>query len=323
MDLIYTNAQRVDLGVLQSYILDLSFGKDSGENDFEITLGKSEPALEDGAIIYAENTEYGGIVGGMKSNSNEETRVSIGRTWHGILNSKVIEPDPGADYFTISGDANECLAFMVARLGLSALFSASKELAGISINGYQFARYVKGYDGLVAMLASAGAKLKMRWISTSVQMYAEKIVDYTDAPIDSDEAILKVERYGNKVNHLICLGAGELAARAVIHLYVDQHGRIGGTQFYTGVEEITEVYDYSNAQDNEELRAGGVKRLEELRNIDKVDVLADESTDVEYDVGDVIGGTDTYSGNTAKATITQKIVKIDNGAVSIDYKTSR
>ena len=323
MDLIYTNAQRVELGVLQAYTLDLSFGTDNNENDFELTLGKTEPELEDNAIIYIEGTEYGGIVGGMKSNSAEETRTSIGRTWHGILNSKVIEPDPGADYLVISGDANECLSFMVDRMGLSALFTTSVELSGITIKGYKFARYVKGYDGLRAMLASAGAKLKMRWTSSGVQLYAETIVDYTDEPIDSDEAVLNVERYGNKVNHLICLGAGDLAARQVIHLFVDQYERIGNTQHFFDLDEVTDVYEYSNAADVEELRKGGIDRLKELRSIDKVEVIVDDGASLEFDVGDIIGGTDTYSGNTAKATITQKIVKIDNGAVSIDYKTSR
>lgn len=323
MDLIYANAQRVDLGVLQAYTLDLSFGADANENDFELTLGKSEPALDDGSFIYIEGTEYGGIIGGMKSNSTEEIRTNIGRTWHGVLNSKVIEPDPGADYLTISGDANECLARMVDRLGLSALFTVEKELSGITIKSYQFARYIKGYDGLRAMLASAGAKLKMVWTAASVKLYAEPIIDYTDAPVDGDDAILKVERYGNKVNHLICLGSGDLAQRQVIHLYVDQFGRIGNAQYYTGLSEVTEIYDYSNAKDAEELRTGGVSRLKELRNNDKVEVLVDDGLSVEYDVGDVIGGADTYSGNTAKATITQKIVRIDNGAVSIDYKTRR
>ena len=323
MDLIYTNAQRVDLGVLRAYTLDLSFGYDNNENDFELTLGKSEPALEDGAFIYIEGTEYGGIIGGMKSKSTDEIRTNIGRTWHGVLNSKVIEPDPGADYLTISGDANECLSIMVARLGLSELFTAAGKPSGIIVKRYKFARYVKGYDGLRAMLASVGAKLKIAFSSANVQLYAAPIVDHTDAPIDSDDAILNVERYGSKVNHLICLGSGELAQRQVIHLFADQFGRIGDTKYYTGLAEVTDVYDYANVQDVEELRTGGIARMNELRNNDKVEVLADDNASMEYDVGDIIGGTDTYSGNTARATITQKIVRIDNGTVSFEYKTGR
>ena len=97
MDLIYTNAQRVDLGILLTYALDLSFGIDEAENDFELTLGKTEPLLEDGSVIYRDGTEYGGIVGGMRSNSTDQTRVHLGRTWHGILNGKVISGVCNAD----------------------------------------------------------------------------------------------------------------------------------------------------------------------------------------------------------------------------------
>lgn len=36
MDLIYTNVNREDVGVLKDYAFDLAFGSD--ENDFELTL---------------------------------------------------------------------------------------------------------------------------------------------------------------------------------------------------------------------------------------------------------------------------------------------
>ena len=323
MDLIYTNAQRVEQGILLAYGLDLSFGIDEMENDFELTLSKSEPLLEDDAIIYMDGTEYGGIVGGMRSNSSDETRVHLGRTWHGILNSKVIAPDPGEDHLTVSGDANEILAALIDRLGLSELFTARSEPSRVAVKEYQFARYVKGYTGILAMLEASGAKLRVVWNTRSVELYAEPIVDYADQPVDGDEATLTVERYGSKVNHLVCLGGGELAERSVLHLYVDQFGRIGDVQYYTGVAEVVDVYAYANANAEDELRAGGIARLNELRNNDVVSVTAFEGSGLEYDVGDIIGGTDSASGNTAKAAVTQKTVKIQNGVVSIDYKTSR
>ena len=322
MDLIYTNANRIELGVLLAHSLDLSFGTDETENDFEITLGKSEPMLEDGAIIYIEGTEYGGIVDGMRSVSTDEVRTHMGRTWHGIINDKVICPDPGEDYLVVSGEANELIGSIISRLGLSSLFKARAESSGIDIKRYQFARYVRGYDGLRAMLSSASCKLKMAWSDTSVELYAEPIVDYTDQPVDGDEAALTVERYGSKVNHLVCLGSGTLADRMVLHLYVDQFGRIGTNQYFTNLEEIAEIYDYSSAASLEELREYGIKQLEAMRNNDKVELTAHEGSGLEYDIGDIIGGTDTTTGNTASAVVTQKIVSIKNGVVSINIKTS-
>ena len=321
MDLIYTNAERVDHGVLSAYTLDLVYGVDVNDNNFELTLGKSEPMLETGALIYIEGSEYGGIVDGLRSSSNTETRTSLGRTWHGILDSKILSPDAGADHLVVTGDANAILAQLIRRMGLGDLFTVPDVDSGISIEEYQFARYVKGYEGIRAMLTAHGAKPRIRWAGVRVELSAEPIIDYADRPVDGDEADVTVERHDGKVNHLICLGAGELAKRTVLHLYVDQFGLIGETQYYTGLYEITEVYDNANAKDLEELRTEGTERFEELRAIDVVNVTVYEGSELEYDVGDIIRGLDTSTGNTAQAVVTQKIVKIQNGAVSIDYST--
>lgn len=319
MDLIYTNAKRVDQGALTAYALDLSFGAD--ENDFELTIGSNETTLESGACIYMEGTEYGGMVNGLKSSTNGDTITHTGRTWHGILNSKVIQPDPGEDYLVVSGDANGVLSMLIGRLGLSGLFVVAEKLSGVNIPGHQFTRYCKGYDGIRAMLAASNAKLKIVWEDRAVHLSAEPIVDYTEAPVDGDIATLTVERYDQKVNHLICLGRGDLAEREVIHLYVDQFGRIGDVQYYTGLDEVADTYDNSNAESSDELRKGGIKRLDELRSIDKAEIGIPESATLSYDIGDIVGASDMKSGVRVAAIVSQKIVKINNGVVSTEYKT--
>lgn len=321
MDLIYTDSRRIDQGVLTAYSLDLSFGENASENDFELTLSIKDVKLEDNSVIYFEGTEYGGIVGGLKTNSEFETRTYIGRTWHGLLNDKVIEPNPGEGHLVVSGDANEVLGFLIARLGLSALFRAASNSSGVNIQKHQFDRYCKGYDGIRTMLAESGGKLKIRWEEGSVILYAEHISNDEDSKIDNDVAHLAVERHGNKVNHLICLGQGELAEREVIHLYVDQFGRIGNVQYFTGLDEIADVYDYGSAQSTDDLRNSGIKHLKELRKNDKVDVSVNDSSEIVYDIGDMIFANDVNSGNSGSATVVQKIVKIKNGTINIEYKT--
>lgn len=320
MDLMYTNANRVDQGVLSSYAFDLSYGAD--ENDFEITVGSEEsPSLEFGAVVYMDSTEYGGIVDGMKTSTNGDTTTYKGRTWHGILNSKVIEPDSGSNYLVVSGEANEVLAVLIARVGLSGLFTVDDGTSGINITNYQFTRYCKAYDGIRAMLAASGAKLKMAWENRSVVLSVEQIANYTDFPVDGDVATLTVEQHKQKVNHLICLGRGELADREVIHLYSDQFGRIGSTQYYTGLDEVADTYDYSNAESSDDLQKGGIERLTELRSIDKAEIALSETEGLSYDIGDIVGASEIKSGVTVAATVTQKIVKINNGVVSTEYKT--
>lgn len=319
MDLIYTNRKGIEQGVLQSYSLDLSFG--AAENNFELTVDKSEPILENGAYIHIEGTEYGGIVGGQKYDSELRTRTTTGRTWHGVLNSKVLEPNAGADYLIVSGDSVTVLTALISRLGLSKLFTAAKDHGSITVKRYQFARYCKGYDGIRAMLKASSAKLRMHWNDGKVHVWAEPLTDYTESPIDGDDAVIVMEKHHDRVNHLVCLGSGELQQRMVLHLYVDQFGRIGTTKYYTGLNEITDVYDFGNAGTEAELKAGGVTRLEELQDVDKVDVTAREGSSVLYDIGDIVGGTDSDTGNTASAEVTQKIVRINNGTVSIEYQT--
>ena len=316
MDLIYTNAKRVDQGVFSAYALDMSYGAD--ESNFELVLGANEPMLETNAVIFMENTEYGGMVGGLKTSTNGETITYRGRTWHGILNSKVIEPNAGEDYLFVSGDANEVIACMVARLGLSELFVAAENRCGIVIPKYKFHRYCKGYDGLRMMLADNGAKLRIVWENRRVVLSAEPIVDYSESPVDDDVAVLSVERHSDKVNHLVCLGKGDLAAREVIHLYVDQFGRIGDVQYYTGISEIADTYENSNSED---LRSDGINHLTEIRNTDNAEISLSETEGIIYDIGDIVGATEYRSGVNVAEAVTQKIVKINNGVVSTEYKT--
>lgn len=318
MDLIYTNARRIDQGVLAAYAFDLSFGAE--ENDFEMTVGRAEAVLDYGAFVYMEGTEYGGIVDAKQTHTNDENVTYKGRTWHGILNSKVIQPDSGESHFTVSGDANDILSALIIRLGLEDLFSPAELPSGLLISNYQFHRYCKAYDGIRDMLADNGGKLQLVWENRSVRMSAVPIVDYTEDPVDGDIATLTVERHEKKVNHLVCLGRGELADREIVHLYADQFGRIGKVQYYTGIDEVSDVYDNSNADD---LTSEGIKKMTELRDNDKAEISLVESEDFFYDIGDIVGATDVQSGVSVSATVSQKIVRIQNGAVSTEYKTGR
>ena len=316
MDLIFTNSEREDQGVLSTHSFDLSYG--ASENNFELTIGANETMLESDDCIFIEGTEYGGMIGGIKSSTYGESITYMGRTWHGIMNSKVIEPDTGENYLVVSGDANEVLSFLIARLGLSGLFVADENPSGVNISSYKFHRYCKGYDGVADMLADNGAKLKIAWKDRAVYLSAEPIVDYTKDPVDGDVARLSVEQHKDKVNHLICLGKGELVDREVIHLYVDQFGRIGDVQYYTGISEIVDTYENTNSED---LRSDGIKRLTELRNNDKAEIDLSELKERVYDIGDIVGASEYKSGVSISAAVTQKIVKINNGVVSTEYKT--
>ena len=318
MDLIYMNAAREDVGILHDYKLDLAYGED--ENDFELQMPSSAHCCGKGFFLYMDGTEYGGIVDEIASDTEAEEVTYTGRTWHGLLNSKIIEPDAGQGYLVLSGEANAVLGALITRLGLGDLFAASDEDSGLIITSYKMNRYIPAYDGIRKMLKTEEGKLRFVFMGGKVILSAHPRGDYTqDGSLDSDLVDLKVKRHYNPVNHLICLGRGELAAREVIHLYVDAVGNISKTQTFTGLDERADVYDNSSAESLEDLENGGIDRLKELALADEVDAALDEDSD-QYEVQDLVGATDNIIGLTVTAEITKKIVTIESGQITISYK---
>lgn len=264
MDLIFTNENKEDQGVLFDYEFDLAFGAD--ENTFECTIPAEKHCCAAGSFLYIEGTEYGGIVDSIKSNTEQETVTYLGRTWHGILEGAVIQPESGYDYHVVVGEGNAVLAGLIDYLGLSGIFTASEDDSGIHIATWSF-RYVNAYSGICKMLAEYDGKLKFKHDVDRVILYTEPLLDFSmDEEFDSSQVDFTVQKNFRPVNHLVCLGGGNLKDRHVIHLFTDENG---GVQPYktvanpvedaeyildqrhkllTGIDEVAEILDYPSAQ---------------------------------------------------------------------------
>ena len=316
MDLIYTNADREDIGVLKDYTFDLAFG--SSENDFECKVYKENHCCLEDYFLYIDGTEYGGIIDSIGVADDEITYS--GRTWHGILNSKILEPDSGQDYLILNGEANTVLNRLIGRMGLNSLFKASAETSGITINNYKMNRYIKGYDGIIKMLKAFGGKLNIKFNKGFVELSAKPIVDYSqNEQFNSDLIDFDVTKNYNPINHCICLGKGDLAKREVIHIYADKNGNISENQVFTGLEEVTAIYENVNAE-GDELKSGGIEVIQNSWAADKLDF--DFNADNEsYDIGDIVGAREEITETTATKEITKKIVTIKNNDITISYPT--
>lgn len=317
MDLIYMNTNREDVNVLHEYDFDLAFGKD--ENNFECKIDAEQQCCQEGFFLYFEGTEYGGRVDKIYSDTENGEVTYSGDTWHGILESKILEPDAGQDYLVLSGEANSTLATLIQRMNLQELFAASAENSGIMVK-YQMNRYIGGYTGIRKMLKASGAKLKISFKEGIVTLAAVPLVDYTkDEQFNSDSVPLQIKRNYKPVNHLICLGKGELKDRTVIHLYADKAGNISRTQSLFGLLERTAIFDYPSVESEEELIAKGTEHMEEYQNTNevKVNFSSDEES---FDIGDVVGAADVVTGLEVATDITKKIVTVQNGVTKISYK---
>lgn len=316
MDLIYTDRNGIEKGVLLNFSLDLECG---GKNDFEISVGKFNNVLSHFDRFFIADTEYGGIIDEVKSDTKNSKIYYSGRTWRGILSKKIIRPLPGDDYFVVSGEANTIIQQMIDYLSLGEIFVADETVSDFVISNYSFNRYVNLLDGLNAMLATKYARLNIKYSDGFVELSAVPIVDYSDEieySSDNNVHFIAEDKKGG-VNHLICLGQGELSARQVIDLYADKQGNISETQTFFGLEEIAETYDYPNVESLEELKDAGTKRLKELINSKSLDINIEN---LEIELYDIIAGRENITGLYVRQPITQKIIRINNGTTKIEYK---
>jgi len=310
VELIVTDEARRDVAEIGDFDLDLAFG--DTQNDFVLTT-REGPRLTAGCLVYVDGTEYGGVIDDITSDGE---RVSYsGRTWHGILAGKVLSPLPGQDYLAIAGDAASAIGTLIGMMGLGDLFRATG--GGRRLSGtYQFDRYTDGYRGMCRMLRESGMRLGMVYEDGGVSLSPEPIAVYGD-DVDSDRATFRSKRRYRNVNHLVCLGKGELRDRAVVHLYADGRGIVSQAQTFRGVEERAETYEMTTSE-APELLAKGTERLRELQLQGEIDVTAEEGGS--YAVGDYITGRDNGTGELVTSEVTKKVLRVEGGMAAVEYE---
>lgn len=91
MDLIGTDYIWREKEVITDGIFDLAYGAD--ENDFKLTVDQKIPDLVGGSLLYIAGTEYGGVVDKFGYSDSQGTVFYEGRSWSGVLDSKIILPN--------------------------------------------------------------------------------------------------------------------------------------------------------------------------------------------------------------------------------------
>ena len=302
-----------DVREIEEFELDIAFGSDENALKLEARAGE---APEEGQFVFIDGTEYGGVIDQASYEAGREASGSIlckGRTWHGILAGKRLLPDSGNGYLSVSGKAGDVLASLIARMGLSGLFTAAADDTAVS---YTFERFADGYSGLKAMAKANGRKVAMRRKGGKVEISLPPAVDYANK-VDSDLLDFTLTSVHRCVNHLVCAGTGELEDRAVVHFYADGSGNVSHTQTFFGVDEICALYDYSNA-DEAQLEEEGKKKLKEYQTQGSVEVEAHD--DIDVDIGDVISARDNAHGRTVAGIVAKKIVKVSRGVATYSYE---
>lgn len=357
MDLMLLAPDYSPIGVIGHISGDMEVGGEN-DFRFMVTRTDYEPLLElyrtyftnassiagdmlTGARIAVVGTEWGGFIGKDFTDTEDEMYELAGTTYRGYLAQKIISPKSGQDYYVVSGDIRDVVYNLLNGDGGTGsnnpsflnVIGIQDNRVGVSVTNYQFNRYVNMNDGITKMLASVGYKMVIRneyidEVGTYGEraivkpiMYIEPIDDFSSQVVlsQNNKFSFQFSRTYDGINHLICLGQGELKDRLVVHLYVDRKGVISRTQTLTGGEERTAVYDYSSVESVDELISKGTEHLVDLVGHEQfsMNILDD---DMDAKIGDYIGGKDYLTGYFIKQPITKKILSIsENGDWSIEY----
>lgn len=314
--LVVTDANHVDSMMVEDYSLDCAWGKD--ENDFELTVDKLIPQ---GAFVYLEESECGGIVDALRDQleRGDSTLTYSGRTWHGMLENKILAPDSGQDYLTVSGNASTILGALLSRVSLTPLFKAVVPPSGdVSIKSYQFERYVDAYTGVCAMAKANGLKLKVAYRSGPCRNMAGDGRRLRERHRLRPVGLRRIAHVAQAEPH-DRLGQGRVEEPHRQPLVCGCGGNVSQTQSLRGVDEITQVYDYSSAE-TAELNQKTREKLQDLQSEGDVRVTVRDDANVVFDVGDTVTARDNLTGITVNATISKKIVKVSGGVMSVDYE---
>jgi len=312
MELIYADRNCVWQGVLKDWSIDLECGTG---NTFELQTGVDSPLQLDMYVLFPD-TNYGGVIDGFTSDG--ETVYWHGRTWQGIMASKVMLPDYSGSFFdfnanavTVHGDMHQIIDDLIAAFGLP-VFSVSGA-PSVQVGSYTMPRFCDLYSGLQGLAGAFGKRLDFTPYNGGVEVFAASQIEHVI------RENVEVGR-GRVVNHLVCLGQGELENRTIVHLFADADGNISTDQSFFEGDEIAEVYDYPNAESAEVLEYYGVRKLSEYQaKLASVDFTVPD--DLACEVGDTVTGKDFETGASASQKVTGIVVKGTDAGVDVSYTT--
>lgn len=322
MELIVADSAGKTLFPLADFELDMDSGWGDGvDNTFDLIVRDASAPLPEAAWrVYADGTEMGGRVERfeLKTGRSSSELHWTGSTWSGVLAKRLLWPDAGQDYLTLSGDANAVLRSAVARLRLGSLFSVPDGDAGVSIS-YRCSRDVPdAWTNLRLAMRSAGLRLDAKWVNGACRLQAVRVTDWRWR-VDSDLVDFDLTSDLLVTNHLKAAGKGELASRQVVDVYADRNGNVGTSKAMAGVFELEEYYDANNSE-GDDLRDQAVDRLKDRQAEGSVKVTVGEG--VSFGLGDVVEARHYSPNVTISVEISSRVTTATGAGVAVTYGAS-
>lgn len=347
MALIYTDTDLVEQGYLSGAVMD--FQEEESENSFTLEMGLDDYSkLSDGCYVFDEsNPQFGGRVQKVRIQTAQNSLTWSGLTFSGVLSTKIIEPPSGQAYREIYGTLSEKVNTILELVGLDGVFYTNA--SGSAESNWKIDRYTDVLSAFRKLAAQSNLAMDVSFDKTHngqkllISFRTAKTVEAGEE-YDSDLFSFDIEKDMMPVNHLICLGGGQLEERQVCHLYridsdffyregnssnvyrlADPEPRFPIASFldnWSLADEVVSVYDYSSVESYEELQKEGLKHFQEiLDNSTKLEITPPE--EAVFRLGDNIAGLEQISGIYVEKEVRKIIYKAqDDLQPTITYETS-
>ena len=331
MDIIHADKNLAELGYIieiDGFDAEISQEIDAEieRNSFALTLADtvwSAQPVEIGHYIYSPGTEFGGMVEQIQHSTARQQVTVSGVTWRGMLYRKIIVPT--TDYLTITATEANAAINTIVGTQLGTLFSVSTAASGITVTSKKF-RYTNMLSGIEDMLDEGGAALEVAFDQStkSVTLSARAVVDYSDRiDLSQDYGVDMVTTEGgfDRYNHIIALGAGELADRDIVHVYRLADGSMTtvAPAWAGTVDDYVTTYDYNNPETMAILQKGAEKRAAEYAPLNQVEI--DPAVDgLDLKLGDIVGARDRLTGMAGTAVIVGRILTMNAGGIKLETR---
>lgn len=312
MDLIYTDKNKVEQGVIKNYTFDMEEATTTSNRcTFEIQMPSEDNFLEIGAYVYIPNTEIGGRIDSIKVDTEAKTIYASGRTWRGLLATKL---------FTVETTMNTNMSMFFGEkiqspysYAMGSVFTVTTDV-NIPVVAVKIPIYEDLYTAMVRSAVAINYKIDIRWdeVVARARVTFIPIADYTSAnAITSDMFEFKISSGAPRVNHAIGVHDS-----LVVNRYLQANGTVGSTMYYKGIDQITQVFELS-ATTSAELTEQTDKALLDAQINDSMEVTA---LDLRADLGDKFTAEDIQTGITMTQYVTHKITKINHDIIQYQYE---
>lgn len=219
-NLIYTDSNFLEQGILQTYELDFDT---ADAKDFEIIT--HDLVMRIGAFFYVDGTEIGGRIDSLKSTTSAETITYTGRNFRGILASHTIPMVTSAD-----GDLVGEINTRLRAANLDDYYICEypeEETESLDVSGIVYDYDCTLYDGITDLASSINFNLtyafsakdkKVHIVPKFSNDYSDYLTYCRDNSLDFEIGI-----NGGNINHLIVRGEDEEGYFLTIHLFTDDN----------------------------------------------------------------------------------------------------